>query len=466
MPYRFVNDVDSNNTKVNSSQLPLLPDQQEEINQSQPLWSSLLGEATRIGAKGISSLLGLPGDIGHLASQLSSSLGFANPDEMINKLEQSVPKEGIQTPFGLLTNEKYEGPPPLSSQFYFENIYKPLVSDGYPDNFAKAQSNIGEALDIIGENFSLSSLLGGGPSISNLVGSAGVAAGNQLAKMGGFGPTGQAVAGIVGGTAAQALPSFWNAQDKLKEIYRQKFAQRDELAKSLSGDASNLGSELIQMHTFVDKHGIPSSNIIKDRIEKIYNLIAGGNMSLEDAVTQERILNDWIYNKDLDKTARKYILDIKDKLTKFIQNTGTPEFLEIHKDAKNLWAAVNGSGFISNIINSLPELNAIAKNPFTKYILGGLGLAGSYISPARMVKPLATLAVGYGAKGIFKALNSIVKDKTARTLYAKILGDATSGKLALASKDAIKNVERFDKYITNKTEKKLSTSKKKFKFID
>lgn len=463
MPYRRLNGETTIQPPVKLEQ-PFNKAQDGITQEPQPQqqgWPSYLGgEASRVGAKGLSALLGFPADIAH---------AFLGPQqEMQERLREKVPAEGIVTPLGKLTPEKYEGPVPLSSEFYFDKIYKPLVAKGMPENYARAQSKLGEVLDTTAENLVMGSLLGGGTLKKLGLGAVGGALGKQTAKELKLGPTGQAVGGLIGGIAAQSIPDLKNARNQIKALQDSKYAAREKIGRSTFGDATDLEKELLDKSITLERHKPFTTSVrkeIDDRINTIGQLIQGKKLNLMDAVEQEHAINDLLYNREFDKPARKYLSDLKGSLREFINKHGSKDFLKDHREANNLWLALNGKDLISKTIESTTDINKLLTHPMSKALLGGVSLTGAYFNPEFLAKTIGGLGIAYGTRGIYRVLSAMAKDPHARELYSKILLDAASGKLAIASKDAVKHVEQFDKFVSNKADKFKIKKEKRFRRI-
>lgn len=461
MPFRRIIPQESSNQSIVPSTNEKPQGQPiQEATEPQGWPSYLLGEASRMGAKALSNIAGFPADIGHAI--------LGPQQEMIEKLRQKVPTEGIITPFGKLTSEKYEGPPALSSEFYFEKLYKPLVAKGLPENYAKAQTALGEILDTTAENLAIGGLLGAGTLGQLGLGAVGSALGKHGAKALELGPLGQAAGSLIGGVGAQAASGLWKARPQLKALQDIKYDARDKIAKKTWGDAKDLEHKLLNESIYIERHAPFTSTERKeiyDRLDTIGKLTSGGKLNLMDAVEQEKALNGLLYNKEFDLPARQFIGKIKTYLRDFINEHGSKEFLKDHKEANNLWLALKGNDLIGKAIENATDYKKALQNPLSKMLLTGVGLSGVYINPAVAAKILGGIAVTYGTRGLYRALSAFAKDPHARELYTNILLDAGSGKLAIASKDAVKHVEQFDKYVTKKMNAIKTENPKRFRRV-
>ena len=381
----------------------------------------------RSGVKALSSVAGIPGDIGSVALQ-ASEYGY-------NKLTGKELGAGKVAEY-LPTSDKIE-------KFIQKGVSKKhnLASD-YWDPANRAE----KTLDSVAETLTGLLTVGG----SGIKTAAKLAGAKELGKVAaeafGYGELGQEV----GGLGAMLLTSVVGAP-RVAQQAKNVYEKAEKATKKEMPYKSNIIKNGIAKTTenIVD---LPSSSKdIKD-VNEVLGAVENAIHPIKDTVDLNALLKQKKFiNKSVSKEARDYLTPLRNSIRETIKAAEDtyPEFSKEYLLADKLHAAARTAEEAGGFIRKHVDLNK-TKNP----LIGGLFTVGA----AKLIEPFVPSYVSFGigalgsansVKAIIEAA-SVLKDSPEARKYYK---DIIQGALKESSTQVIRSLNKLDGVIKKESKR-------------
>jgi len=407
------------------------PTQQLTSPESAP--QALLRNIARTGARGVEAAVGLPGDIG------KGLLGLANL--------------GIEKATGKPSPLPQEIPLLPTSESLKTSLTKPLEERFLPKGYLQPQGEKEELADTITSD--LASLLIPVPGAGKIPFKRSLAAaglGNlapYLAKQIGYGE--EAQTGIKMGTM---LATTMLGPTKLKNYMSNLYNKAESLIpQGATVSAAKIEPTLDRLRKVVSKGDLtPSKQFLKDRVESVERLIKDGNISVEDAWSLKKDLNEWFSGqspKGAEKLASPLIYDINSTLE--LYGKKNPEFIKSLRSADDVYRGINKAGYINKFLQE----NINRKN--IGYATASMLLGGHPIQTTGKA-----ILGGIALRGLVQGSAALKNSAEIRKYYARIISAAARKNAPLMGK----YVEKLDSALSKVVPESKQQESGRYEFLE
>ena len=278
--------------------------------------------------------------------------------------------------------------------------------------------------------------------------------GVNVAAKGVSGVTGSETAGDytkLGGLLALSVLDAPSAAKQISALYKNAESKLPENAKISS---TKINRQLSSLEDSITKKR-PRENLsapekfVIDQIDKVKNLTASGDLSIEQAIAQKRSLNKELStlfkevpNPKEQQNVKNLAKKVNGYLNESIEEYGrkNPEFYKKYKEADKAYGVMAQSQFVSKWIE-----NHVAYTPATNGLLHLLGTSAA-TKASVLVAPYQVTKLGY----------RVIKSPTLRKIYLETIRAASKENAGQFNK----LLERLDK------ELQKEESKDRFEFIE
>lgn len=366
-----------------------------------------LRNVARTGARGIESLLGLPGDIAQGLLGLTN-IGLEKFTRQPSPLPRTTPIPTSETIREELTKPIGEAIAPgyLEPKGTAEEVADAFVSDLIPLLLpVKGKLPLGRALATAG------------------IGSAVGLGTKQL----GLSPQTQekAKVGAMVATSLFGVPNVRKYMEKLYDIAEESIPANARVS------TKNLVPNLDKISKSIGK-GIPTPS--KDAVRRIVDDIkmktAGGSIPVSDAWQIKKDLNELAFAKTSPKGLEKMLPTLVNDFNGLLEQAGksNPNFISALREADNIYQGINKASAFKKWVNNNINLDKLV-HPTTALVLGE--------HPQGFIKG----ALGaFGAKGLYNRIESSFRSGSVAKYYAQAAKAAASQNIPAATR-AIKRLD-------------------------
>jgi arsenate reductase-like glutaredoxin family protein/molybdenum-dependent DNA-binding transcriptional regulator ModE len=399
-------------TVPQNEELP--PSGPQTLNPGAPTLSgagNVLRQLGRTAARATESVIGLPGDI------LSTGLGLGNAltgNQIpgVETIQQYLPtSENLRN----IVTKTFTGQT-LEPQNEAERIGDELVSDfatfaipikgKIPFKSAAAKSILGNAAGFLGEKI-------GGPI------------GKGVAKIG-------TVLGL----------SFAGGRKALQNVMQQSYQNAENLAGTAKESAKELGKDVTAITKDVTS-GIktPGKEFVAGSIRGISDAIKNNKISVKDAWSLKKDVNELLRDPETPKTASKYLGRLGESLNKVLNAYGknNPEFGQAFHQAEDIYRGLNKASDIAKTIQ-----NSVKPESLTSNVIKNILTAAAFKTPGALPALGATVAGASSIRGITRFTQLLKNSAEARRYYGNIVKAAVKQNPSLIQR----NAQKLDKLAT------------------
>lgn len=231
------------------------------------------------------------------------------------------------------------------------------------------------------------------------------------------------------------------------------YKQRDALIPpGADVDATNFTRNLQNLKTKLQK-GVPGSkeNAVLKYVDELLTKSAGGRIEIEELTNVKRQINERISElvqegtlkrKDARQLFKPLGRSVEDAIELYGSQSNAP-FLKAHKQANEVWGAIEESGKVSNMVGNLLKGHHLKTPIGTLFTGGGAAALGGaiYHHPSLAGPIIGASAIGYGANKTVELMNRIRKSPTLRKYYQGVIAESLRGNSAAT----LKNLQNLDK---------------------
>ncbi len=410
--------------------------------QPDKLPESKLGYLGRSGARGVArgieSVLGLPGDIASGIRGLSKAAGIANVTGETYGVKPSAENDRLPIP----TSEdiKKHGTQRLTGEYL-----NPRTSG--EESFDEI---VGDAAAIF------SPVKGKIPFAKSIVKALGKSAIGNAAKWGAEKVTGSPLVGAAAKIGSMALASSLGGRNALKTLEKQSY---DKAFGSINDKTKfNFRPEKVKfdkIKKMIQKGDKPNKQFLLDRVNAFENILGKGSSkaSIEEAIELKRGWNEYLLDPFLSSKSKKALKGLVGTVNEGINRFGSKNkaFGEPFKIADELHGALQSSNFVQKFLSKSPLVQDTIKNPVVKHLLFGGAVTGA--QALGFPKIAAGAGAIYGASELAKQAQLLIKSPTARKYYKEIIQDSLKNDTRALAKN-LKGLEKeADKFIKKNPEK-------------
>ena len=219
-----------------------------------------------------------------------------------------------------------------------------------------------------------------------------------------------------------------NLRQYNSETYKKAF---DVLPENAMGSTNKLGNKLDVLKNELKKGGeAPSEKAVLTAINQVESKIKNGQIPIDNATALKRSFNEYIIADEVRKQprARNLFKSINSSLDEIIEDYGktqNPKFLKFYREANSAHKGLNENRMIERFIKSHPVASTV----------------GSHLVYALLDIPFSTLGGGAAVLKGTELLSAFARNKGLRSLYGKVLKDASKENVSSMTK-SIKTLEK------------------------
>lgn len=240
-----------------------------------------------------------------------------------------------------------------------------------------------------------------------------------------------------------------SARKLANDLYKQRDALipagADVAATNFVQDLKGLKAKLLK--------GVPGTkeNAVLKYIDELLTKSAGGRIEIEELTNVKRQINERITELVQEGTfKRKDARQLFKPLGRYVEDAielyGTQSnapFLKAHKQANEVWGAIEESGKVSSMVSNLLKGHHLKTPIGTLFTGGGAAALGGaiYAHPALAGPIIGTAGAAYGVNKAVELMNRVRKSPTLRKYYQGVVAESLKGNSAAA----LKNLQNLDK---------------------